>query len=109
MAYIVGLIVVGLFFFALHYFTELANKQKILISVSVFLVIFLAIAFNRYSDAKSQKVLDAVMKFQQNETIKCGGVDINGTNFSLSVGTYTFIGKKDTPFFGQMISASTCE
>lgn len=109
MAYIVGIIVVGLFFFALHYFTELTNRQKASISVALFLVIFLAIAFNRYSDAKSQRVLDAVMKFQQNGTIKCRGIDVNSTNFSLSVGTYTFIGKKDTPFFGQMISASTCE
>lgn len=109
MAYLVGIIVVGLFFFALHYFTELANKQKISITAALFLVIFLAIAFNRYSDAKSQRVLDAVMKFKQNETIKCDGFDVNSINFSLSVGTYTFIGKKDTPFFGQMISASTCE
>ncbi len=109
MAYLAGIIVVALFFLALHYFTELTHKQKALISVAVLSIIFLAIAFNKYSDAKSQKVLDAVMKFQQNGTIKCGGVDVNSTNFSLSVGTYTFIGKKETPFFGQMISASTCE
>lgn len=109
MAYLAGIVIVGLFFLALHYFTELTHKQKTLISIAVLSVIFLAIAFNKYSDAKSQKVLEAVTKFQQNSTIKCNGVDINSTNFSLSVGTYTFIGKKETPFFGQMINASTCE
>jgi hypothetical protein len=49
------------------------------------------------------------MKFQQNGTIKCSGVDVNSSIFSLSIGTYTFIGKKETPFYGQMISVSSCE
>ena len=36
-------------------------------------------------------------------------IDINNTDYTISIGTYTFIGKKDTPNYGQMISASTCE
>jgi hypothetical protein len=109
MAYLVGIVVVGLLFLALHYFTEVTFKQKIITTTVVSAVILSAIAFNRYSDAKSQKMLDVVLKFNQNSTIKCDGVDLNSTNFTLSVGTYTFIGKKDTPFYGQMISASKCE
>jgi hypothetical protein len=109
MAYIAGIIIVGLLFFALHYFTELTDKQKVAITAVVFLIVISAIAFNGYNNAKNKRVLDAVMKFNQHGTLKCKGVDVNSTNFSLSVGTYTFIGKKETPFYGQMISVSTCE
>lgn len=109
MAYIAGLVVVALIFFALHYFTEFSNKQKGVITTVLFVVVLSAIAFNGYSNAKSQKMLEVVMKFQQNSTIKCGQVDVNNSNFSLSIGTYTFIGKKETPFYGQMISVSSCE
>ena len=109
MAYIAGVVVVALFFLALHYFTELTHKQKVLITVVVLSIVLSAVAFNNYSNAKSQKMLDVVMKFNQHGTIICNGVSINNENYTLSVGTYTFIGKKGTPFYGQMISASICE
>jgi len=108
-AYIAGVVVVALFFLALHYFTELTHKQKVLITVVVLSIVLSAVAFNNYSNAKSQKMLDVVMKFNQHGTIICNGVSINNENYTLSVGTYTFIGKKGTPFYGQMISASICE
>lgn len=109
MAYIAGIVVVALFFLALHYFTELTNRQKAVITVIVLSVVLSAIAFNSYSNAKSQKMLDVVMKFNQHGTVVCKGVSVNNENYTLSIGTYTFIGKKDTPFYGQMISASVCE
>jgi len=52
--------------------------------------------------------MQTIIKFNQNKTIVCDGIDVNTTNFSLSIGTYTFIGLKNTPNYGQMISASTC-
>ncbi|OHD97170.1 MAG: hypothetical protein A3E21_03035 [Sulfurimonas sp. RIFCSPHIGHO2_12_FULL_36_9] len=109
MAYIAGIIVAGLFFLALHYFTELTHKQKTLVSAAVLSIILSAIAFNSYSNAQSQKMLDVVNRFNQQNTIKCNDIDVNSTNFTLSIGTYTFIGKEHTPNFGQMISASKCE
>jgi len=109
MAYIAGIVVVVLFFLALHYFTELTNKQKAVITVVVLSVVLSAIAFNGYSNAKSQKMLDVVMKFNQHGTVVCNGINVNNENYTLSIGTYTFIGKKNTPFYGQMISASACE
>ncbi|OHE04258.1 MAG: hypothetical protein A2329_06330 [Sulfurimonas sp. RIFOXYB2_FULL_37_5] len=109
MAYIAGIVVVALFFLALHYFTELTNRQKAVITVIVLSVVLSAIAFNSYSNAKSQKMLDVVMKFNQHGTVVCNGVSVNDENYTLSIGTYTFIGKKETPFYGQMISASKCE
>lgn len=109
MTYILGLVIVGLLFLSLHYFTEINKKQKITTSAIVLIVIFGAIAFNAYNDAKTQTMLDAVRAFNQNKTIVCDGVEVNNTNFTLSIGTYTFIGKQNTPNYQQMISASQCK
>ncbi len=109
MAYIAGLVIVGLFFLALHYFTELTNHQKTMITAVILLVVLSAIAFNAYSNAQRDKMLDIVMKFKQNKTVKCNSIDVNSENYTISIGTYTFIGKENTPNYGQMISASSCE
>jgi energy-coupling factor transporter transmembrane protein EcfT len=108
-AYIAGLVVVGLFFLAMHYFTELTRSQKTVVTGVVLFIVLFAIAFNKYNDAKTQKMLDAVLKFNQNKTIICDGTRVNKENFTLSIGTYTFIGKENTPNRAQMISASKCE
>lgn len=109
MAYILGLVVVGLLFLSLHYFTELSKSQKLLVTLALFGIIFSAIAYNTYSNEQSQKLLDVVRAFNQDKTVKCNGVDVNNSNYSLSIGTYTFIGKPNTPYFNQMISASDCQ
>nr|WP_321268385.1 hypothetical protein [uncultured Sulfurimonas sp.] len=109
MAYIAGLFIVGLFFLVLHYFTELNKHQKIIITIVVLSTVLGAIAFNTYSNAQRDKMLNVVMKFNQNKTVHCDGIDVNNTNYTISIGTYTFIGKENTPNYGQMISASTCE
>lgn len=109
MTYIIGLIVVGLFFLTLHYFTELTRSQKTAVTAVVLFIVIFAIAFNSYNNAKTEKMLDAVTRFKQGKTIECSGVKVNDKNFTLSIGTYTFIGKENTPYYNQMISASTCE
>lgn len=109
MAYIAGLVIVGLFFLVLHYFTELTRMQKSVVTGVALLFVLFALAFNSYADTQRDKMLDVVTKFNQNDTLKCDTLDVNNTNFTLSVGTYTFIGKEKTPFNGQMISASKCE
>ena len=109
MAYILGLIIIGLFFLALNYFTELTHSQKVSISAIVFAVILMAIMFNSYSKNKNQHTLDIAMKFDQDKNLKCEGIDVNSSFYTLSTGTYTFIGKENTPNSGKMISASICE
>ena len=109
MGYIFGLVIVAIFFAVLHYYTELSKSQKIGVTAIVTAVIMFAVAFNSYSDAQNQKLLAITTKFQQNKTVKCEGIDVNSTNFTLSVGTFTFIGKKETPYYGRMINASACE
>ncbi|MCK9454174.1 hypothetical protein [Sulfurimonas sp.] len=109
MAYIAGLVVVALFFLALHYFTELTRSQKTVVTGIVLSIVLFAIAYNKYNDKRTQMMLDAVLRYNQNSTIICQGVEVNKENFTLSIGTYTFIGKENTPYYGQMISASKCE
>lgn len=109
MAYIFGLVVVTLLFLSMHYFTELTKSQKLVATGVILAVVLSAIAYNSYSDKQREKMLDVVRKFQQNKTVKCNGEDVNNSNFSLSIGTYTFIGKENTPNFNKMISASQCE
>ncbi len=109
MAYIAGLVIVGLFFLVLHYFTELNKNQKIIITIVIFSIVLGAIAFNTYSNAQRDNMLNVVMKFNQGKTVNCNGVDVNNTNYTISIGTYTFIGKEKTPNYGQMISASNCK
>ena len=109
MAYIAGLVIVGFFFLALHYFTELTKHQKAIVTAFVLAIVLGAIAFNTYSSSQRDKMMNVVIKFKQDKTVNCNGIDVKNSEYTLSVGTYTFIGKKNTPNYGQMISASTCE
>ena len=109
MDYLAGLIVAGLLFLSLHYFTELDKPQKIKISLSFLTVVLLAIAYNSYSDYQREKMLQAVLHYKQGKTINCNGQDVNSSTYSLSIGTYTFIGKKGTPHYAEMISAESCQ
>ena len=109
MAYIAGLVIVSFFFLSLHYFTELTKHQKVIITLITFSIVLGAIAFNAYSTSQRDIMMNVVLKFNQNKTVKCNGIDVNNSDYTLSTGTYTFIGKKDTPNYVQMISASSCE
>jgi len=109
MAYIAGLVVVGFFFLSLHYFTELTKSQKVTVTAIVLAIVLSAIAFNAYSASQRDKMLNVVLKFKQSKTVHCNGLDVNNSDYTLSTGTYTFIGKKNTPHYSQMISASSCE
>jgi len=107
--YIAGLVIVGIFFLAIKYFLELTKKQEIIISLTVLSIIVSAIAFNAYSSIQREKMLNVVTKYKQGKTVSCNGEEVNASNYTLSIGTYTFIGKKDTPNYTQMISASSCK
>jgi predicted negative regulator of RcsB-dependent stress response len=109
MAYIAGLVITGLFFLSLHYFTELTKSQKAMVTAFVLAIILGAIAWNGYGTHQRENMMNVVTKFKQGKTVTCNGTDINNSNYTLSIGTYTFIGKEDTPNYGQMVSASDCE
>lgn len=109
MAYIAGLIIAGFFILAIKYFLDLSRKQEIIAGSIIIAAIVGAVAFNAYSSAKRENMLRVVTMFEQNKTIICDSKEVNATNYDLSIGTYTFIGRPGTPFYGEMISASSCE
>jgi len=109
LAYILGLVIVALFFLSMHYFTELNKKQKLTTTTILLFIIFSAIAFNTYSSAQRENMMAVVTAFNQNKTVDCDGVKVNNKLYDLSTGTFTFIGRQDTPQYGQMISASSCK
>lgn len=109
MTYILGLVIVALFFLALKYFTELDKKQEIIVALITGAIIFAAIAFNSYSTSQRDQMTNVVLKFNQSKTVQCNGLDVNNSNYTLSIGTYTFIGRENTPNYAQMISVSNCE
>ena len=109
MPYIAGLVIAGLFFLSLHYFTELKKSQKVIVTAVVSAFILSAIAYNSYNASQREKMLNVVTAFNQGKTIKCNDEDVNSKKYTLSIGTYTFIGKENTPIYGQMISASSCK
>ena len=109
MAYIYGLIIVGLFFLSMHYFTELKKSQKTLATSVLLILVFSAIAYNKYSHIQQKKLLEIQTKFEQGKTLLCNGVEVNSSQFSLSIGTFTFIGKPNTPHYAEMVNASLCQ
>ncbi len=109
MAYMAGLIIAGLFFLVLHYFTELQKTQKMGVTAVVLGVILSAIFYNTYQNIQQEKMLSVVLKYKQGKNVYCNGEEVNASTHTLSIGTYTFIGKKGTPNYAQMISVSSCE
>jgi len=109
MSYILGVVAVGVLFLLLHNMTELDKSQKSTAVVVLLGVIFSMYLFNIYSDSQREKVLNIVLKYKQGKALTCKGIDVNKTNFSYSVGTQTFIGLKDTPHYGRLISANECQ
>ena len=109
MAYIVSFFALITLFYVMHYFTELTRTHKISITAVLFFLIYSAIAYNTYQNERSQKLLDIVTRYNQGKTLHCTERNVTNATYSLSVGTYTFIGKKETPHYGEMIDASTCK
>ena len=109
MGYLTAVAIVAILFMLMHHFTELTHTQKITITATLLGFILFAWGYNLYKAKEREKMLDIVVKYKQGKTIKCGKYDVNATYFSLSTGTYTFIGKENTPYYAVMISAYACE
>ena len=93
----------------MHYFTELDKKQKTITTIFLLVIIVSAIAYNKYSSLQRDTMLHVATAYEQGKTVECQGTKVNNKLYDLSTGTYTFIGKKDTPNYGKMISASSCK
>ncbi len=109
MAYIVSFVLLIMLFYIMHSFTELTRMHKISITTVLFIIIYSAIAYNTYQNNQRTKLLNIVTKYKQGKTITCHGKDVNSSIYSLSIGTYTFIGKENTSHYAEMISVASCE
>ncbi len=109
MAYIIGLVVVALFFGVMHFFTEMSVKQKVTATVVVLSFVMGALFYNNLQNENAEHVRDVMLRYNQGDSIKCDALDITRENFSLSVGTQTFIGRQESTHAGKMIAASDCE
>ena len=110
MGYIVGLGIVLLLFVVLHNFTQLQKTQKFLITFVLVCFIGFAYLYNTIGAKNQEKLQEVVLAYKQGKTLTCESENkkVNAANYSLSVGTYTFIGRKNTPYNGVMVSATKC-
>ena len=79
------------------------------IALIVFSIVATAVMYNQYTKKENQHILDVALKYKQGKTLHCAGKEVNATSYSLSTGTYTFIGLEGTDNAQEMISASECQ
>lgn len=109
MGYALWFGIVILAFAIMHYFTELNSRQKAIISMIITLLIAGAVAYNVQSDRDRDRVSAIELQYRQGKTLHCKGVDVNESTFSYSIGTQSFIGLKETPYYQQIFNARECQ
>jgi len=111
MGYAIALIIVGLLFAALHFFTELKAKEKMGIGIAMLVVVMFGVAFNAYNDSQRELMTSIELKFKQDKSVTCttNNIEVSQKNFTFSIGTHTFIGKKGSPHAGLMIDVRECQ
>lgn len=108
MSYFYGLVVVFLFFSALHYFTALTMVQKLGVTAGLLLLVGGAVAYDAYAEKQRAHIREVEVRYGLHETLQCNGMEVNDTNYSYSVGTQSFIGREGTANAGRIISAVQC-
>ena len=108
MSYLYVAALFALLYAGMHFFTEMSHRQKLGVVGVLLLIVAGAVAYNRSVDATQTHVRDVLLKFNQHQTLNCGGVDVNDSLFTLSVGTQSFIANEGTPHAGQIFDAAGC-
>ena len=109
MAYLYGLILVGLFFGVMHFYTELDTRQKVTATLVVLFFVMGAIFYNLLQQKKAEHLRGVILHFNQGKELQCGDIIVSKADFTLSEGTQIFIGKKESVHAGRMLQASGCE
>jgi len=109
MSYLYIIAFAALLYGAMHFLTELSHGQKLMVAGALLLIIAAAVAWNRSADAQQEHVRAVILKFKQHQTLQCGGVEVNDTQFTLSVGTQSFLAKEGTPHAGRIFNAAGCQ
>jgi len=108
MGYWLWLSVVIVIFGIMHYFTELDLRQKALISAIAALAVIGAIIYNIKSDQEREQITKIELKYRHGESVICQGTEVNGSTFSYSDGTQSFIGNKGTTHYQQIFNLREC-
>lgn len=109
MAYLFGLFIIALFFGVMHFYTELSSKQKLTSTILAFALVMGAILFNAQQSAQAEHVRAVMLSYKQGKSLNCNDLNVSQKNFTLSIGTQTFIGRPEGEHAGKMISARACE
>jgi len=108
MSYLYILAVIILLYGGMHFFTEMTHRQKLQVTIILLLIVVAAAAYNAVSDKEQSHVREMILRFNQHETLECGGVQVNDINFTLSVGTQSFIAREGTKHAGRIFDAAGC-
>ena len=108
MVYFLWFIISILAFVWMHYFTELSKRNKWLITSVVTLIVANAALINFMNNKEGELAAAAQLKFENNETLVCGDMNITAKEFSYSVGTQSFVGNKGSKYASKILSASEC-
>ena len=109
MAYIFGLLIVVIFFSVMHFFTELKAKEKVIATVVVLSFVMGAVFYNALQSAEAEHLRDVMLRYKQGKSLECGTLKVSNKDFTLSIGTQTFLGRKNSKFIGQMVAAKECQ
>lgn len=107
LALIVAAILLGI---VLYFTLEKRLNRR---NVAIFGVIFLALSaaitsYTLLQDSAAKVDADLIARFNRGESLKCGDLAVNPSDFFLISGTLSFVGKKNTPHAGRTISLKEC-
>lgn len=100
--------VIALLYGVMHFFTEMSHRRKLQVAGGLLLVVAAAAAWNSRADREQEHVRSVILKFNQHKSLECAGVEVNDGNYTLSIGTQSFIAKEGSPHAGQIFDAARC-
>lgn len=109
MSYLYIVAVIALLYGVMHFFTEMGHRQKLQVAGGLLLVVVAAVAWNSSVDREQEHVRSVILKFNQHQTLECAGVEVNDGNYTLSIGTQSFIAKEGSPHAGRIFDAAGCQ
>ncbi|KIM10494.1 MAG: hypothetical protein KU37_09300 [Sulfuricurvum sp. PC08-66] len=110
MGYIITALVALILFVFVTKVMELNRAQKIGVAVGIASVAFVITLYILMDDAKTDRLRETILAFEQNQTIVCeGDIEANATSFNYSIGAHSLLGKPNTPHAGKIISLYRCQ
>lgn len=109
MSYLYVLALIGVLYGVMHFFTEMTHRQKLTVTAVLIAFVAAAALYNSSVDRQQAYVRQMILNFNQHFTLQCRGVEVSDKEFTLSVGTQSFIGNEGTEHAGEIYPAAECE